>query len=174
MLVGFVLYTLSNLLFASGDLGEYRSFPSFALISIATITGVVAIVAAIAALRGDRVSGAARTITLGAGAAVIALLAANALFSITYDEPTRAASDITLVAKDISYTPTTLTASAGSVTFFIDNHDAVLHNFHLKNVGTISLPAGHSARKTFNLSAGTYSFVCDFHKDDMKGTLTVS
>jgi plastocyanin len=174
LLVGLVLFVATNLLFASGDLGEYRSFPSFAVVAASMVSGVVGIVAAIAVLRGDRVSGAARTITLGAAAAIVGLLAVNALASITYDDPTRAASDLTVVAKNVKFTPTTLTASAGAVTFYLDNNDAVLHNFHVKGVAKISLPAGHAARKTLLLPAGTYSYVCDFHPDEMKGTLTVT
>jgi plastocyanin len=173
MLVGLVIYVLSNLMFASGDLGEWRSFPSFVLIATSLVAGLVGIVAAIATLRGDRVSGAARAATLGAAAAVVGLLAVNALATITYDDPPRGTNDVALVAKDVKYTPASLTAHAGPVTFYVDNHDAVLHNLHVKKVGSFTVPSGHAARKTFDLAPGTYEFVCDFH-DTMKGTLTVS
>jgi plastocyanin len=173
-LVGLVLFLVTNLAFALGDLAEYRSFPSFAVVAASMVSGVVGIVAAVAVLRGRGVSGAARAIALGSAAAVVGLLAVNAIASITYDDPERAATDLSVVAKDIEFTPESLTATAGPVTFYVDNKDAVLHNFHVKGVGKVSMPAAHSARKTFELKAGTYEYVCDFHPEDMKGTLTVA
>ncbi len=173
-LVGLALFFLSNLAFALGDLSEYRSFPSFTIASAAFVSGAVGLVAAIATLRRDGESHVARTITLGATAAIVGLLAVNAIGTIAYDDAKTHFGDIVLTADDITFSTTQISTKAGPVSFFVKNKDAVLHNLHVKGVGTLSLPAGHSARKTFTIVAGTYEYVCDYHADDMKGTLTVT
>jgi plastocyanin len=173
-LVGLVLFLLTNLMFALRDLAEYRSFPSFAVAAASLATAVVGIVAAVVTLRADGPSPKARAIALGTAAAIVGLLAVNALGTLTYDDPAEVAGDVVLVAKDAEWSTESLTAPAGDVTFFLDNRDASLHNFHVKGADTVSLPAAHSARKTMRLAAGTYTYVCDLHPDTMEGKLTVT
>jgi plastocyanin len=173
-LVGLVLFFASNLAFALADLGEYRSFPSFAIASAAFVSGVVGIVAAVAALRRDGESHVARTIALGAAAAAVGLVVVNVIATVTYTDARVRIGDAALVAKDVKFSAATMTVRAGRVSFYVKNRDAVLHNFHLKGIGTLSVPASHAARATFTIPAGTYTYVCDYHPDDMKGTLTSS
>ncbi len=65
---------------------------------------------------------------------------------------------------------------AGKYTLTVDDQAAV-HNFHLTGAGvdvTTSVP--ETGKKTFEitLTAGEYTFVCDPHSSQMKGTLTVT
>lgn len=173
LLVVFLVFLASNLAFAGRDLGEWRSFPSFAVAAASIVTAVVGLFAAVVALRGERPSAAPRATALGSAALVLVLLVANGVGTATYDEPARGATDVAIVAKDITWDRATLTAPAGRVTFYADNRDAVLHNLHVKGVGTISMPASKAAAGTFEVKAGTYDYVCDLHLD-MKGVLTVT
>lgn len=174
LLVLFVLVLLTNIAFARYDLMEWRSFPGFANAVASFVTAFVGLWAAIQVLRG-RVSPSegARTTTLATGALFVVIVAANVVGTATYDDPVRGASDVTIVAKDNEWNTATLTAPAGKITFFADNEDTFLHNFHVKDVGTISMPASHAASGTYDVKAGTYEYVCDLHPD-MKGTLTVT
>jgi plastocyanin len=84
----------------------------------------------------------------------------------------------------------TLTAAANTdVTFQLENAGAALHNMHIA-VGEFELDTcaageedpcsqpprisgGADGSITFNLPAGTYDYRCDFHVDEMNGTLEV-
>ena len=174
-LVGFVLSLVGNLPFAIPDLMEPASLPTFALSGIMVVTGIVGLASAIASLRRGRESGTPRMVGMVAAGLAVLLLAANGVASATYEAPTRGGGDITVVAKDVKWENERLTAPAGRVTFFTDNEDAMLHNFHVKGQGTaISMPAMKAASGTIELKPGTYEFVCDFHVDTMEGTLTVT
>jgi plastocyanin len=174
-LVGLVLFLASDVLLGGSNFSTPRSFPSFAIAMAGLITGVVGITAAVAELReragGDRPMTMARV----AGALIAVALVGNVVGSVTYKNPARQVGDVVVTAKDTKFGPSTITAHAGRVAFFIDNKDLQLHNFHIKGVGSaVLLPASHSARHTFDLRPGTYSFVCDFHTPNMKGTLVVT
>lgn len=173
-LVGFVIFLLSNIVFAAIDLMAPASLPSFALAGAAVVTGVVGVVAAIAALRGGGESPAARKVGIAAAGVSVLLLAANVAASATYTEPTRGGGDVSVVAKDSKWDTERLTAPAGRVTFFADNKDPSLHNFRVKGVGVFTMPASKAASGTFDVKAGTYEYVCDVHPDTMTGTLTVT
>jgi cytochrome c oxidase subunit II len=85
----------------------------------------------------------------------------------------------------------TLTAAAGTdVTFALDNTGTALHNLHIAagddyasafcnatGDDPCSAPprinGGDGGSITFNLPAGTYDYRCDFHVDEMSGTLEV-
>lgn len=173
-LIALLVFTTTNFVFALPDLSEWRSFPSFWVSAASFVTAVVGLIAVVMVLRGRDVSSAARAIALGSAAAVLGLVAVNALASFTYDEPARGSNDVTIAAKDIKWTTNTLSVPAGQVSFYADNRDGILHNFHIRNVGTVSMPASHAVRKAFDLKPGTYTYVCDFHVEDMKGELTVT
>jgi plastocyanin len=85
-----------------------------------------------------------------------------------------------------------LTAAANTdVTIQLTNNGAAIHNLHIASAsGTFSaafcttngpepcsdpnrLAGGSTGTLTFNLPAGTYPYRCDFHTQEMKGTLTV-
>jgi plastocyanin len=86
---------------------------------------------------------------------------------------------ITIVAKDIAWSPTTITAPAGKAfTIVLDNRESAPHNI------LISDASGHEVFKgeiitqkqiTYSvnaLAAGSYPFKCEVHPN-MTGTLTV-
>lgn len=174
LLVLLVLVVVTNLIFARWDVAEWRSFPGFALAVTSFLAAFGGIYAAVVVLRGrDRESATARTTALAAAAVFVVVTGANLAGTATYAEPARGATDVAIVAKDIAWDKAALSAPAGRVTFYADNRDTVLHNFHVKDVGVFSMPASHAASGTFELKAGTYEYVCDLHPD-MKGTLTVT
>jgi len=92
--------------------------------------------------------------------------------------------DITIVAKNLLFDQTDLTAAAGIINVALDNRDAGdVHNVHFfrgaadggTSVGMTSVTQGLSTETiTLNLAAGSYFFQCDVHPALMKGTLTVS
>jgi plastocyanin len=173
--IAFVLFLISNLLFAGVDLTVPASFGSFAVTWIAVITGVVGVVAGIATWRGRDVSDAAGRIAVaGVGLAVVAVVI-GLVASIGFSNAKPVSGDVVLRAKDSKFDKATLAVPSGKVSFFLDNADNALHNLHIVGVkgGTKTMPANHKARLTVTLSAGTYKYKCDYHTD-MKGTLTVS
>lgn len=84
-----------------------------------------------------------------------------------------AGSTLSLTARDFTYTPTTLTANAGTVQVTITNDGSVLHSFTLDD-GSVSqdIPPGTSKTVTLDL-AGSIAFHCQYHPTQMTGTITV-
>ena len=92
---------------------------------------------------------------------------------------------VTLVAENITFNPTTITASAGvAVTITLDNRDAgVLHNvaFYTNRSASspifvgelITGPAVLDNVFTSPSTPGGYFFRCDVHPDQMTGTFNV-
>lgn len=174
VLVLLVFVMLTNIAFARYDLMEWQSFPGFALALTSFVVAFVGIYAAVVVLRRrDRVSDTARTVMVASAVLFAVLVGINLAGTMTYTDPARGATDVSIVAKANEWDRTTLTVPAGRVTFYADNEDTVLHNFHVKNADTIWMPASHAASGAMDLKAGTYEFVCDVHPD-MKGTLTVT
>lgn len=174
LLVLLVFVVVTNFVFARYDLMEWQSFPGFGLAVAMFVTAFVGLWAAVQVLRGRVApSDGARTTVLATGAVFLVAIAANVVGTATYDDPLRGASDVAIVAKGGEWSTAALTAPAGRITFFADNEDTYLHNFHVKGVGTISMPASHAASGTYDVKAGSYEYVCDLHPE-MKGTLTVT
>ena len=172
--VGLALFLITNVVFGGPDLLVAASFGSFAVSWTAVATGVVGLTAGIASWR-NRMSGpaVARVAFAGIGAALVAVVI-GLVASLGFNDATRAPDDVAITARGNDFTPTTLTAAQGRTTFFLDNTDNTLHNFHIESTsGTKTLPANHKVRFTVTLAPGTYEFLCEFHSD-MKGTLTVS
>ena len=70
--------------------------------------------------------------------------------------PSAAAGGTVVVAKDLLFSPATITAPADEAfQILLDNQDSVPHNIAIKD------------------AAGTFEFFCEVHPD-MKGTLTAS
>ena len=81
-----------------------------------------------------------------------------------------------LVTKDFSFEPADLTAKAGEeTTVSLTNEGEADHNLTISDLGVDEdVAAGGEASATFTAEeAGEFEFVCKFHADQMKGTLTV-
>ena len=86
---------------------------------------------------------------------------------------------ITVVAKDIAFKPTTITAPAGKAfTIAFDNQESVPHNIAISDASGATVFKGEivtGTKVTYNvnaLPAGTYPFKCEVHPN-MTGTLAV-
>lgn len=86
-------------------------------------------------------------------------------------------------ATDNKFSVTRMGVAANqSVTVNFKNNGAALHNWHVQNVKSTNgqdittplLPGGQGQTVTFTIAtAGTYTFICDVHPTEMKGTLVV-
>ena len=97
--------------------------------------------------------------------------------SVTTAPSGDAGTTLTLVAANIKFDKTALTATAGStVTFVIKNEDSTEHNLSIEDLEVDKdAEAGESAQQTVSdLKAGTYEYHCEYHPSAMTGTLTVS
>jgi plastocyanin len=68
------------------------------------------------------------------------------------------------------------TVAAGTYTLTVDDQ-ASIHNFHFTGDGVdVSTDVSGTGEESFTvtLKPGTYTFVCDPHSSQMKGTLTVT
>ena len=96
------------------------------------------------------------------------------------DASAPAGSGTTIVAKDIAFTPTTVTIPADTATpITFDNQDAAPHNVAIKDASGAQVFKGEiqggQGQITYNVSAlpaGGYQFWCEVHPN-MIGTLTV-
>jgi plastocyanin len=173
-LAGGILLLLVSLTLASSDLSAPRSFPSWSVATAAAIAGVVLLISSIALVRSAAESNRARTIVGIAGVLIVLCVAVNLVGSLTNANASRSSADVAVTAKNTKFGPRAVSVRSGRVTFFLDNKDFQLHNFHIDGVGSaVVLTARHSVRHTFDLKAGTYRFECDFH-NGMQGTLTVT
>ncbi len=91
-----------------------------------------------------------------------------------------AETEHTVVAKDIQFDKTTLTAPAGKeLTITFRNEDTTPHSFHLSagTAGEIKTdvkpgPSTDTVKVTLQVPA-SYSYQCDVHPSAMKGNLVV-
>jgi plastocyanin len=89
-------------------------------------------------------------------------------------------ADLTVVAKDTAFNPTSLTAAAGEeLTITFRNDDTVAHSFHLfgGSAGDVKTdvkpgPSTETLHVTLRVPA-SYSFQCDVHPNKMKGAIVV-
>ena len=86
--------------------------------------------------------------------------------------PVVAKGSVTVSMGDFFFDPTTITINVGDTITWVNNgeedHDAAGSGF---STGTI--PPGSSGSATFS-SPGTIPYICNFHPDDMTGTVIVS
>jgi plastocyanin len=97
--------------------------------------------------------------------------------------PPPTSADLTIVGVNISFSPSSVTAPAGTpVTITFVNQDAgIAHNINVfapggGSIGATEIASG-PATHTLSLGAlapGTYRFRCDVHPQQMTGVLTVS
>jgi plastocyanin len=126
---------------------------------------------------GSTTPGASGTTTPGASGTP------SAATSGTPSGTTASGTSLTVVAQNIAFDKTTLTASAGPVTVTFENKDnGIPHNIHFfqgdsasgTSVATTAIKPGPATDTlTMNLKAGTYYYQCDVHPLQMHGTLTV-
>ena len=111
-------------------------------------------------------------------AAAALLLAACSSSSSTVPTPAGSSgggsgATLSITAKDFAFSPTALTADAGTVNVTITNDGSALHSFTLDD-GSVSqdIPPGTSKTVTLNLT-GSVAFHCQYHPTQMMGTITV-
>jgi plastocyanin len=102
------------------------------------------------------------------GAAMVALLGAACSSS---DDTGGGGTTLEIV--DFSFEPSTLQVPSGSTTITITNNGAVEHSFTLDDDSVSQdVEPGETATVTVDLSADA-PFHCEYHPDQMTGTLTV-
>ena len=80
-----------------------------------------------------------------------------------------------LQARDFSFKPAELTATAGEkTTFHVVNAGEAKHNLTIKDLDVdVDLETRGLTTITFTAESGVYEFVCKFHASQMTGELTV-
>lgn len=176
LLVSFIAHIVLGARFVIPTLGVPASAGDFILNVLGLLAALAGIVAAIQVIRGVLGPAPAARSLATAGAALFVVLTAFSIFSAaTYDNAMAQEGDVELVTKDIEFDPESLDAEAGQVSVFVDNEDATLHTFTIEELDVdLDIPAGKSARVTFDADSGDYEFICRPHEEqDMEGTLTV-
>jgi plastocyanin len=124
------------------------------------------------------------TITLGLLALAAVLAACSGASANPATSPTAPAggpsgNTVTVIAKDITFTTPTVSATADKAfVIAFDNQDGAPHNIVISDATGAKVFKGEvvsSAKVDYQvpaLAAGSYSFLCEIHPD-MKGTLTV-
>lgn len=85
-------------------------------------------------------------------------------------------STIEVVAQDFKFDQTSLDVEPGAeVTVTLTNEDDAEHTFTIEELDVEAEAAGgETADATFTApDSGSYEFICEYHPDDMRGTLSV-
>ena len=139
------------------------------------LPGLVASVASL--VRRAHASMSSRSATAVAVAAVGALLVLGAISLRTGNGVTAAGADILrLEVSGARYSVNALSATGGTVTVQVTNHDLFWHTFTIAELGVdVKLPVGGEQQVTFTAAPGTYTYICSVpgHAAFMHGTLTV-
>jgi plastocyanin len=138
---------------------------------LATLCGVILVGAACSSSS----NGSGSTATTAAAAPTTT--AASAAPTTTAATSAASAGSTTLVAQGISFNTTKLNFKAGQkVTVTIQNKDSVEHNFTFEAAkANKDVEGSETAKATFTVpAAGTYEFHCEYHPNQMKGTVTVT
>lgn len=175
LLIGFLAFIGLSAPFVIPTLTVPASAGDFILNLASLIAALLALVAAVALLRGRRdPAPAARSLGWTGVAVFVAASVFSIVATVTYEDATEQQGDVAVVTKDIEFQDTSLTASAGEVSVFVDNQDATLHTFTIDELDVdLDIPASKSARITFQAEPGTYTFYCVPHEDDMEGTIEI-
>jgi plastocyanin len=121
------------------------------------------------------VAPAARSLGWAGVAVFVAASAFSIVSTVTYEDAIEQQGDVAVVTKDIEFQDTSLTASAGRVSVFVDNQDATFHTFTIDELDVdLDIPASKSARVTFQAEPDTYTFYCVPHEADMEGTIEIN
>jgi plastocyanin len=144
------------------------------LASIA-LSGLISAIATVANRTSATGTGTGPGYLVGASVLLFAGLGAWA-FATT--DPTISATEATLVADNVAFSRTDLTAQAGEVTVSLANQDLFWHTFTIESLDVdLPVPVGGTRSVTFNAEPGMYEFKCRIpgHPEaGMIGTLTVS
>lgn len=88
---------------------------------------------------------------------------------------------ILVEAREFSFTIDSSQATAGEITFVVENTGAMVHDFAIRGDGvdkaTPEIDPGESATLTVTLEPGTYTYICTIPGHEqlgMRGTFTVS
>jgi plastocyanin len=83
---------------------------------------------------------------------------------------------VALQAMNTTYTPTAVPLKAGQkVTFVVTNGDQIEHNLTVKDLKiNADVAGGKTTKATATPAAGTYEFHCEYHPQQMTGTITVT
>ena len=130
--------------------------------------------------KGDHVKRFAPLLGAGLLALVLAACGSAAANQPSGPAPSLDANSPMIVAKDIAFKTTEITAPANAAfTIDFDNEDSAPHNVAIDNASGASVFKGEIfggvAHRTYAvpaLAAGTYTFKCDVHPD-MTGKLVV-
>jgi cytochrome c oxidase subunit II len=89
------------------------------------------------------------------------------------EAPSGPTSDIT--ARDFAFDPSEVTLEAGrEVTVVLTNEDDVEHNITVEDLDVDEdADGGETGQATVTPDAGTYDFHCEYHPEQMQGTITV-
>ena len=144
------------------------------LASIA-LSGLVSAIASLANRKSS--TGAGMLPQYLAGASLLLFVGLGAWAFATSD-PTMSATDATLVADNVAFSRTDLSAEAGDVTVSLANEDLFWHTFTIESLDVdLPVPVGGTRTVTFSAEPGTYEFKCRIpgHPEaGMVGTLTVT
>jgi uncharacterized cupredoxin-like copper-binding protein len=95
--------------------------------------------------------------------------------------PSGGAQTVPVGASEFKFTPSSLTAKAGEVTFDLKNNGGAPHALEIEGKGvekhTDTINGGQTAQLKVNLKPGKYEFYCpvgNHRQMGMEGTLTVS
>jgi plastocyanin len=91
------------------------------------------------------------------------------------DKKSSSGTVVHLEADDLYFKPTDLSLKAGAVTLAVKNEGKLTHNVTVAGLNVSQdLAAGKTVDVKLTPAAGTYPFHCEYHPDQMKGTITVS
>jgi plastocyanin len=176
-LVGaFLLSRWSKAPFVVPTLAVPASAGDFILNVASLIAAIVGIVAAIAVLRRRDAAASSTPLRVGLAGLAILLLAfvVGIVALVTYKDASPQAGDLELVTEDFEFSEDALQAPGGEVSVFVENKDSTLHTFTIDDLDVdLDVPAGSSARVSFDAEPGTYEFYCVPHEADMNGDLEV-
>jgi plastocyanin len=176
LLITFLLFLGLSAPFVVPTLAVPASAGDFILNAASLIAAIVGIVAAIAVLRrrDAAASSAPRVVGLAGLAIFLVAFVVGIVALATYKDASPQQGDIKLVAEDFDFSEDALRAAQGEVSVFVENKDSTLHTFTIDELSVdLDVPAGSSARVTFDADPGTYVFYCVPHEGDMNGDIEV-
>jgi plastocyanin len=82
-------------------------------------------------------------------------------WSMTAGETGSSGADVSLVAENVTFSPTELVAAHGAVTVEMTNRDLFWHTFTIGELGVdLLVPVGGERTVTFHVEPGIYDFIC--------------